>query len=246
MDFLNEMSQKTVLNVIDNLSKNSNFAIVEKNINVLSILNMINETLVNDILDKIKQIELEYKQCQGLILSEDDLKCLLYSKISCMTKKNLQTIDINILGCPLHTEIPFYNEKKKLTIRPDITLFEPKNYSIKHSVEFNTLKDDKLIYGHLPSKQFEFGGNCIAIEIKFIKTQRGIQKSNIEKFKNDINKLKIIQRIMHKQNSNPKFFGILVIFNKTNRYNSFFLSFLKNYSSDKYIKVIYGSGDVEF
>jgi hypothetical protein len=30
---------------------------------------------------KIKEIEREYQQSQGLILTEDDLKCLLYRKL---------------------------------------------------------------------------------------------------------------------------------------------------------------------
>ena len=77
----------------------------------------INLELVNKIRYVIADLEREYQECQGLILSEDDLKCNLFRKIYPLflapEKKSIKenTMDDGVFGSPLHAEIKFYDEK---------------------------------------------------------------------------------------------------------------------------------------
>jgi hypothetical protein len=127
----------------------------------------------------IKSIEREYQYNQGLILTEGDLVALIYSRLRGLfqifhPKNNsglhwrMRTQDHHIFASPLHLEAPWYDENGKLTRRPDITILEPKQLSILHA------------YGDglklLPSKQFEFGGNAIIIEVKFVRQKSGVTR----------------------------------------------------------------------
>ena len=101
--------------------------------------------------EKIKEIEKQFQRAQGLILTEDDLKCLLYSKLMDIPKlsKIRITKDPKIFANAVHTEVSWYDDDKQLTIKPDITILEPEELTILHGY-----------YGYglpLPSKQFEFG-----------------------------------------------------------------------------------------
>lgn len=178
----------------------------------------------------------EFSNKQALILSEDDLKChlftQLYNQYYC---KSYWTMDNGILGCPIHTEIRFYNAQDKLTFIPDITILNPENLSIKKRIQE---------YG-LPSKQFEFGGDAVVFELKFCKNKNGISKYNIESYKKDIEKIKEIQSI--NRNKGNKIFGFFVIFNKTASYIPNFENFLRSedYNSNQ-LKIIYASGNIVF
>jgi hypothetical protein len=72
-----------------------------------------------------------------MILSEDDLKChlfrLLYEEERISQRQ--RTMDNDIWGTRIHTEIKFFNADIKLLDRPDITILSPKNRSILHSIQ---------------------------------------------------------------------------------------------------------------
>lgn len=205
----------------------------------------INDTLIEKIVEAIRSLEREYRQNQGLILSESDLKCLIYKKISDLLPQKLPTADDNITGSPLHSEIPFYDENDKLRLRPDITILDPRLMSIKHGISV-CFKNGELTYGQLPSKGFEFGGRAIVIEIKFYKSKSGIQYRNMETIKKDVEKISRLRRRDNHHNEDNKIFGMIVIFNKGNKCHKSFHRFLGQYSRKVGLRVIYCEGNVVF
>ena len=70
---------------------------------------MIIESLKPLIEQKISDLEHEYQESQGLILTEDDLKCLMYKKLMDIPGLNerICTQDVSICGKPIHSEIPW-------------------------------------------------------------------------------------------------------------------------------------------
>ena len=128
---------------------------------------------INNLLPQFEQaisdLGLEYLAAPGLILTEDDLKCLLYKKLTCMPEfsEPVPTQDRHIRGTPVHAEVSWYGEKRMLCIKPDITIVEPENVSIlhgyvpNHGARMNIFRrplNERMPHQTppLPSKQFEF------------------------------------------------------------------------------------------
>jgi hypothetical protein len=190
---------------------------------------------------KIKEIADEYKKTKGLILTEDDLKCLLYRKLMKIPELSSPkaTKNPSILANSIHTEVSWYDKNKKLTIKPDITILEPKNLSILHGCYDYEAR--------LPSKGFEFYGKAILFELKFIRNKTGIRKATVESnIKKDFEKIKKLFHRLDSQYKPYEIFCYFIIFNKTNIKCPEFEHFLRqNEESDRH-KIIYKTGDVEF
>ena len=150
-----------------------------------------------------------------------------------------ETFDSHILGSPLHSEIKFFNENGKLFYRPDLTIIEPKNYSIIHSISDFIIKEEKIVYKPTSSKEFEFCGNSIIIELKFCRAKNGITR--IDSFKTDLMKIKKIKQLVEKDGKS-KIYGIIAIFNKTDIKNNSLVNFLSSSDTEPDIKVKYFSG----
>jgi len=183
-------------------------------------------------------VERRYQCVQGLILTESDLKCLIYRELYEDLSSPEETTDGDVRGIPLHAEVRWYDDRGKLLIIPDITILEPCDLSIKHGVSFR-VKGGKVRYGRLPSKNFEFRGKAIVIEIKFIRERRGISREDILRFEKDVCKIGYLRSL------NSALFGILLIFNKTNGGKFLVDQFSERYRNIPYLKIIYGTGNVK-
>ncbi len=204
----------------------------------------------------IKRIEEDYRKTKGLILTEDDLKCLIYSKLkgcfqatehrllrhtlSSNTGSGLRwrmnTLDEGIYASPVHTEVAWYDDHDKLTIKPDITILEPNYLSILHGIG-----DSR----RLPSKQFQFAGEAIVLELKFIRNKSGITVKTLENsIKKDFNKIERLNSRLVEQQMPDSMFCYFVVFNKTNIVCDEFESFLRSHGESPIHKVIYATGKV--
>jgi len=203
-----------------------------------------NKDLIKQIIESsISEIEFEYQFTKGLILTEDDLKVIIFHKLSSRCPDLIlpkQTEDRFITASMLHTELSWYDENGKLTIKPDITILEPEHLSILHK------NDEEL---KLPSKACSFGSSAILMELKFIKNEKGIRKTTISgALKNDIDKIKRLFLRLERQGSYNDVFCYFIVFNKTDKKCSEFERFLEETNRDglgKY-KMIYATGNVEF
>ena len=201
----------------------------------------INNELYAAIISQIAFIEKEYQRNQGLILSEDDLKCLIYERVRRLVPSKMPTTNQNIYASPLHTEIPFYDSNNQLTIRPDITVLNPKDLSIIHGFGESIQHRIKL-----PSKGFQFGGKVIVIEIKYYRAKSGISVKSIDSIKKDIEKMLELKRRHNRPDRDNEILGIMVVFNKTNKKPEILDELIREYMSHEAIKVVYGTGNVLF
>ncbi len=202
--------------------------------------------MIGDIERAIRCIESEYRRNKGLILTESDLASLVYARLrhlflSLSNRSGLRwhmpTQDISILASPLHLEVPWYDADGKLKIRPDITILDPAQLSILHQ------------YGgrlRLPSKQFEFGGDAIILELKYIRHKSGVTTADLKAIESDFNK---IQDNLVGQNANNRrgqLYCFFVVFNKTDTKCSEFDRYLVNHAQGDWYKYVYASGHVAF
>lgn len=188
---------------------------------------------------RLSELESEYKDVIGLILSESDLKVHVFRKIFDLFLTRYESYDAGHFASPIHTEIKFFDENNVLSLIPDITILNPKNLSVVHSLQYE-VKDTGIIYYKTSGKEFEFNGDLIIIELKFCKNKKGIVKENIKSFQKDIEKIKRIKKISNWNNYAVK--GFLIIFNKTNRKHIDVENFINDFQEDG-IEILYYSGD---
>jgi len=206
------------------------------------------DQLKHTIENSINQIESEYRITQGMILTEDDLKCCIYRKLSENYPSLIESKDTNdqqIKAPMLHTELSWYDEDGKLTIKPDITILDPKYLSILNG-------GDKV---KLPSKQYSFRGDAVLLELKFIRRKKGIITGDLIPLKQskntiyaDVEKIKRLFQKLENQGAPYDLFCYFVIFNKTDKKCPEFEDFLQRINSEangKY-KMIYATGDINF
>jgi hypothetical protein len=189
---------------------------------------------------KISEIENEYQQTQGLILTEDDLKCLFYDKLIKIPElsQRIKTEDQEIYAKPIHAEVSWYDKNNKLTIKPDITILEPEHLSILHRYGCNL---------RLPSKNYSFNGKAIIFELKFIRNKIGITPRTFSsKIMKDYRKIQVLFERLDSQGYSHHVFCYFIIFNKTNiKCKEFDLFIEQNGQSNRH-KIIYGTGNVQF
>lgn len=68
----------------------------------------------------IRQLGEDYRSAPASMLTEDDLKCLLVSRLSQLPELSgvKPTHDVGIRGTMVHSEVPWYDEDGRLTIKP--------------------------------------------------------------------------------------------------------------------------------
>lgn len=194
------------------------------------------------IINKSLQIlEMEWQDSQGLLLSEDDFKHHLL-RIMYQNKVFLEktvTRDLDIKGSPIHSEINFFDENQELKIKPDISILNPENLSIAHSLQKFVFKNGRLIYANTTGKSFEFTGEAIVIELAFIKKNNGItHKRDIEKIREDFNKINQLIRI----NGNS-IKGFIAVFSKSNNYSKEFGDLKSEIANNSSIQFYWGSSN---
>lgn len=203
-----------------------------------------NNRRIRSIVEKtIKEIEDEYQEIQGLILTEDDLISIIFHKLSKNYPKVVKpqpTEDESIHAPMLHTELSWYDKNGKLTIKPDITILDPRYLSILH-------KNDERV--NLPSKGCSFRGDAILMEIKFVKNKTGIRQATIDgPLRDDIQKIERLFKKLEDQGAPYDLFCYFIIFNKTDikcREFERFQELTNGHQGGKY-KMIYATGKVVF
>jgi hypothetical protein len=78
----------------------------------------------------IRQLANDYRNAPGTILTEDDLKCLLVSRLLEIPELRRPKPTADLRGTMVHTEVSWFDENGKLGIKPDITILDPRGLSI--------------------------------------------------------------------------------------------------------------------
>jgi hypothetical protein len=196
---------------------------------------MITVQLIDEVKNKISELSTEYRQSPGIILSEDDVKCHLFSKLLLLFNNSMSTSDNGILANPLHSEIKFLDSNGHLSLRPDITIIDPCCLTIKRSDVID-----------ISRKGFVFWGGSLIIEIKFCKAKSGINNKHVATYEEDCQKMLEIHQRLYSIDSINKMHGIFVAFNKTNKGINIFNRFKEKYNGNPNIDIMYGTGNVTF
>lgn len=186
----------------------------------------------------IQRIGIQFKIVKGLILTESDLKCLIYSKLmmSSYFSRPHNTREHNILSHRLHTELSWYAETGRLGIIPDITILDPRHLSIVYGL------GDAI----LPNKQYSFAGKSIIFELKFVKEPFGISRNVfIKDLIPDFRKINRLYRRLERDGMLDDVFCYFVIFNKTDKVCEEASRFFLKFSESQRHKIIYISGEVD-
>jgi hypothetical protein len=155
------------------------------------------------------------------------------------------TRDKRRFGAPVHAEVPWYDENHKLRIRPDITILEPEHLRVRDPYSSPVVDAFSGVGGHylrtprLPSKQFEFGGNAITIELKF--ARNGITKAMAKLVMKDFQKMERLFRILDEHGEGNTIFSYLVIFNRLSQppWETPLATFLSDHSGSSRHKILY-------
>ena len=207
----------------------------------------INLEMLNIITEELRDLEREYREHKALLLTEDDLQNHLFNRIRNRFPDNVHTMDRGITGCAIHSEVKFYDQNGQLTLIPDLCIIPPGELSIYHSVMYGTTPKKGPKYKRLPSKNFEFSGDALVIELKFCRKKGGINAKDILTYKNDLEKIKHLQQIRStRTQGRNRILGILAVFNKTDTGSTRFENFVRENPTDGTIKLFYGSGLVDF
>jgi hypothetical protein len=204
------------------------------------------EELFEIVSEEVEGLKQEYQICQGMILTEDDLKCNLFARLKPRVPTGQRTINPNVVGSALHSEVKFFDEDNKLTLRPDLCIIDPMHMSIYHSVEFEVTRKTAKFKSY-SSKKFEIGGSAILIEFKYCRNPEGPTRKEILDFKKDLDKLVRLQTIVSaRSDERDKIYGVFVFFNKTNKNKEAFDNLLPAYNENQNLKAMYASGNVDF
>lgn len=190
---------------------------------------------------------LEYSYAPGSILTEDDLKCILFSKLSRLPalRRHRFTRDSYLLGSSVHSEISWYDENRRLGIRPDITIVEPEYMRILQGHAEPVIDPFCGPFGpvrrarRLPSKQYEIDGKAITFELKFARA--GIDETMFRLIKKDLKKMMRLFDILDRRGEGWSVYSYLVIFDRNPRRkrNAALAEFLHEYGVGPRHKILY-------
>jgi hypothetical protein len=200
----------------------------------------IDDKVLSDIDEQIEEIGLEFARTQGSILTEDDLKCILYSRLIRLPffAKPETTKDSWITANYVHSEVSWFDSASKLTIKPDLTILDPQDLSITHGVQ-NRIQ--------LPSKGFHVYGNAIIFELKFVRGAKGITERTLQTIRKDVDKIKQLYDKMLHDGSTFKLICYIVFFAKVNnKRNKLIKNFQEEMKGDKHFRVFYKCANVSF
>lgn len=205
------------------------------------------QSLRHEIERTVDELGQEFDRIKALILTEDDLKCLLFKRLSELPslRHPQPTMNTRILASMVHAELPWYGRKRQLDIVPDITILEPSHLSILHGYhieEIPRFSIGRSKLSSLPSKQFEFGGNAIFFELKFIRERYGITEAIYrEKIQSDYEKIQGLLNFVDQQGRRDEVYAYQVIFNKTDKKCGLFEEFLDEFGEGENHRILYKS-----
>lgn len=159
-----------------------------------------NEDVKSIIESSIDEITREFKEKPDVYLTESDIRCHLFMKLS-QHREILQeriTLDREF-SIPLHTEVRWYGESGKLKYRSDIVILDVATLVVKNA------------FFRLPSKGYSFNKLKAIIEIKLRRRNGESNNSFVKSIQKDVEKLKKVKEELNLSNNFPLY---LLIFDK--------------------------------
>ena len=167
-----------------------------------------NQVLKDEIELKIKELADNATINKALILTETDLQCQIYKKLSEIEElNNFSNTDDGFSTNKIHTEISWFsdNNTDRLSIRPDITILEPSNLRI--TSRFNGTP--------LPSKGLHSIDGGIIMELKFDRNLKTISEKNFRGIDKDIKNIEKIHNRFSSNGIGNQIYSYLILFIKS-------------------------------
>lgn len=138
----------------------------------------------------VKSLQDKYSKNRGMLLTEGDLECHLFNELmlqpelseyrpSKITNIHNEKITEEFKTSYVHSQVTWFKLNQKSGFEPDLTICNP---------ELLEVRNHDLLLDY-PSKGFSYDGPCVAIEIKFIRTEYKASLTSHEdlrKFLNDL------------------------------------------------------------
>lgn len=211
-----------------------------------SSIRYIDTVLLATVVAQIRELEQEFRDNKALLLTEDDVQSHLFCRLKSCYPDYLDTMNRGVKSISIHSEVKFYDRNGKLTLIPDLCIIPPGELSIYASVLYGTTPRTKLRRNRLPSKQFEFSGDSLAIELKYCRKKGGINAKDIAQFQKDFDKLRGLRDLRHERTEGRNhLLGVLAIFNKTDKGRGLVEAFIQH-NAHEHIQILYCTGGVDF
>lgn len=167
------------------------------------------ENLKIQIENKISELAVNAHMNKALILTETDLQCHLYNKLTEIPYLNeLSITDDGFTTNKIHTEISWFddNVNHRLSIRPDMTLLEPQNLRITSGFDGVPL----------PSKGLHSIDGGIIFELKYDRQLHTIsEQRTVNGIIKDIINYETIYNRFQDMGINHEIYGYFVLFIKS-------------------------------
>lgn len=164
----------------------------------------------------LRRVEAHFRTVPGLILTESDLKCVLYQELASLPalKEPVRNPD-DLLATSIHTEVSWFDPEKKLSIISDLAILDPRCLQIQQG-PYNSHRwyHERVRKAHqqpLPSKGYAFGGMAINFELKFARTW---VEYALWSAQNDYKKIKNLEGILAQTHMPGEMFHYIVVFSR--------------------------------
>ncbi|MGO9272070.1 MAG: hypothetical protein ACLQOO_17700 [Terriglobia bacterium] len=162
----------------------------------------------------IGRLEDDYRRAPGTILTEGDLKCVLFSRLAAeLSREHEQPTLDRVPGTMVHAEVRWLTRENKLLRAPDITILDPKNLSIFQELSMFLRGEPR---GPL-SKEFSFSGEAIIFELKFARGRWGVTPKVVRKVREDLEKVTEMFKKLDERGASNQLYCYFVIFSQVNR-----------------------------
>jgi hypothetical protein len=195
----------------------------------------------------VAKLSLDFCFAPDSILTEYDLRCRLDRLISLPSRLRpwSATSDRLIPMYQIHHDLSWFDENDELRLRPDVTILEPEHLRFRGGDRrgtFDYFSGGGQICGRetrLPSKQSEFAGRAITIELKF--ARNGINRAMASLIIRDFQKMMRLFRILDERGEGEDVFSYLVILNRIQQppWQTSLAKFLKDNQSGRRHRIIY-------
>lgn len=152
---------------------------------------------IKTVISTIKEIQIDFSENKGLLLTEGDLECELYRKLNDKLnfKDRVKCKTSDWKTCSIHSQITWFKPNRESGFVVDLTILNPNKLDIN---TFEMARD-------FPNKGFFYDGESVAIELKFLREGSNTKISNDAQ----CDYIKIVDELrLAKQNliSNKKYF----------------------------------------
>jgi len=195
---------------------------------------------------EVQNLEREFQSNKAMLLTEEDLKCHLFMRLHRRFPSFQATKQSTIMGLAVHSAASFFDANENLRYLPDLSIIPPAELSILESENYEITADHTFNRVPLRTKGFEFGGDSLAIELKFCRKETGIDKNLISALQADFNKLKTLYDLHRTRTEGVShILGAVVVFNKTDLGRHRITQFIAR-NQHEHVRIFYATGNVDF